>query len=122
MKTKKIITITVTALASLLVVVSGIMKLAKGEEIVTGMQKVGVGDYITLLAFMEIGFTALFIYPKTMKIGFILLTCYFSGAIATELSHGLPFNAVLPITLIWIAAFLRDPSIFLPANEKHIAE
>jgi hypothetical protein len=50
-----------------------------------------------------------------------LLTCYFSGAIATELSHGLPFNAVLPITLIWIAAFLRDPSIFLPANEKHIA-
>jgi hypothetical protein len=67
MKTKKIITITVTALASLLVVVSGIMKLAKGEEIVTGMQKVGVGDYITLLAFMEIGFTALFIYPKTMK-------------------------------------------------------
>jgi hypothetical protein len=121
MKTKKIITITVTALASLLVVVSGIMKLAKGEEIVTGMQKVGVGDYITLLASMEIGFTALFIYPKTMKVGFILLTCYFSGAIATELSHGLPFNAVLPITLIWIAAFLRDPSIFLPANEKHIA-
>jgi hypothetical protein len=49
------------------------------------------------------------------------LTCYFSGAIATELSHGTPFNAVMPIALVWIAAFLRDPSIFLPEKEKHIA-
>jgi hypothetical protein len=71
MKTKKIITVTVTALASLLVVVSGIMKLMKGDEVVTTLQKVGVGDYITVLGLMEIGFTALFIYPKTMKIGFI---------------------------------------------------
>jgi hypothetical protein len=120
MKTKKIITITITALASLLVVFSGIMKLTGGEEIVSTLQKVGVGDYITVLGLMEIGFTALFIYPKTMKIGFILLTCYFAGAIATELSHGTSLNAVLPITLVWIAAFLRDPSIFLPPAEKQI--
>ncbi|WAC15161.1 DoxX family protein [Dyadobacter pollutisoli] len=120
MKAKKIITIAITVIASLMVVLSGIMKLTASEEMVSTLQKVGVGDYITALGVMEIGFTALFIYPKTMKIGFILLTCYFAGAIATELSHGKPFNAVLPIALIWIAAFLRDPSIFLPTSEKQI--
>lgn len=120
MKAKKIITITATAIASLMVVLSGIMKLTAGEEMVSTLQTVGVGDYIALLGVMEIGFTALFIYPKTMKIGFILLTCYFAGAIATELSHSKPFNAVLPIALVWIAAFLRDPSIFLPTTERNV--
>lgn len=116
MKAKKIVTIVVTALASLLPVLSGIMKLSHNPEIVGTLTKVGVVDYLVPLGLMEIGFAALFIYPKTMKIGFILLTCYFAGAIATELSHGTAFNAALPLALIWIAAFLRDPLIFLPGK------
>jgi hypothetical protein len=68
---------------------------------------------------MEIAFTALFIFPKTMKIGFILLSCYFAGALATELSHNGPLlNPVMPLALVWIAAFLRNPSIFLPETSK----
>ncbi|WP_229207844.1 DoxX family protein [Dyadobacter beijingensis] len=114
MKAKKIAAIVATALASAMAVLSGIMKLTRGPEIVAKLTEVGVGDYLVPLALMEIGFTALFIYPKTMKIGFILLTCYFAGALATELSHGTPFSAVLPMALVWIAAFLRDRSIFLP--------
>lgn len=116
MKAKKIATIVVTVLASLLPVLSGIMKLTKSPEIVETLTKVGVADYLVPLGLMEIGFTALFVYPKTMKIGFILLTCYFAGALATELSHGTPFNAALPLALIWIAAFLRDATIFLPGK------
>jgi hypothetical protein len=69
---------------------------------------------------MEIVFAALFVFPKTMKIGFLLLTCYFAGAIATELSHNMPLNAVPVLTLIWIAAFLRDSSIFLPTREEQV--
>ena len=114
MKAKKIITIGVTVIACGMVVLSGIMKLTAGDEMLSSMEKFGIADYLVPLAFMEIGFTALFLYPKTMKIGFILLSCYFAGALATELSHGTPFNALLPISLIWIAAFLRDSSIFLP--------
>jgi len=117
MKAKKIITIGVTVIASGLVILSGIMKLTAGEEMVASMDKLGIADYLVPLALMEIGFTALFLYPKTMKIGFILLSCYFAGALATELSHGTPFNALLPISLIWIAAFLRDSSIFLPSPQ-----
>ncbi|NIJ55062.1 DoxX family protein [Dyadobacter arcticus] len=121
MKAKKIITIAVTVIASGMVILSGIMKLMGSAEVVDGLGKVGVGKYLTILGLMEIGFTALFIYPKTMKIGFLLLICYFAGALATELSHGLPFNALLPMILIWVAAFLRAPSIFLPVSEKPVA-
>lgn len=120
MKAKKMITIAVTVIAALMVVMSGMMKLTGSKELVDGLTKVGVGEYLTILGLMEIGFTALFLYPKTMKIGFILLCCYFAGALATELSHGTPFNAVLPMALIWIAAFLRDRSIFLGSKTTFV--
>ena len=121
MKPMKILTIAVTAIASLMPVLSGVMKLTRSQEIIATLNKVGVADHVVALGLMEIVFTALFIYPKTMKIGFILLSCYFAGALATELSHGSPFNAALPLALIWIAAFLRDRSIFLPVKSVEVA-
>jgi uncharacterized membrane protein YphA (DoxX/SURF4 family) len=117
MKARKIITIVFTVLAALMVVISGIMKFIGGPEITATLGKVGVGEYVIVLGVMEVAFTALFLFPKTMRIGFILLSCYFAGALATELSHGTPFNAVLPLVLIWIAAFLRDKTIFLGKSE-----
>ncbi|GAB3954313.1 hypothetical protein GCM10028805_39550 [Spirosoma harenae] len=113
-KTKRILTIIVTVLAAGMVILSGIMKLTQSAQVIEGLNKVGVGPYVILLGIMEIAFTLLYLYPKTMKLGFILLSCYFAGAIATELSHGTPFNAITPIALVWISAFLRDKSTFLP--------
>ena len=112
-KIKRILTITFTILAAGMSIMSGVMKLIASPEIVSTLSKVGLGAYLPVLGLMEIGFALLFLYPKTMRIGFILLCCYFAGAIATELSHGTPFNAVMPMVLIWIAAFLRDQRIFL---------
>ena len=114
MKIRKIVTITVTILAVLMVVFSGVMKFIGGEEITLTMEKLGVQPYVLILGSMEIIFALLFLFRPTMKIGFILLTCYFSGALATELSHGTPFNAVLPLALVWISAYLRDKTIFFP--------
>ncbi|GAB3641580.1 hypothetical protein [Spirosoma arcticum] len=59
----------------------------------------GVVQYVTLLSF-------------------ILLSCYFAGALATELSHHAPLVALLPLVLIWISAFLRDSRVFLPSMNK----
>ena len=114
MKIRKIITVSVTILAVLMVVFSGVMKFIGGEEITLTMEKLGVQNYILILGSMEIIFALMYLFRPTMKIGFILLTCYFSGALATELSHGTPFNAVLPLALVWISAFLRDKTIFFP--------
>jgi uncharacterized membrane protein YphA (DoxX/SURF4 family) len=116
MKIRKIITVTVTILAVVMVVFSGVMKFIGGEEIRMAMEKLGVQPYLLILGSMEIVFALLFLFKPTMKIGFILLTCYFSGALATELSHGTPFNAALPLALVWISAYLRDKTIFFPVT------
>jgi len=109
----RIITLIFTVLAAAMPIMSGVMKLTKSPDVVAQLTKAGVGDHMSMLGMMEIVFAALFIYPKTMKLGFILLSCYFAGAIATELSHGSSLNAVLPIVLVWIATFLRDKTAFL---------
>jgi hypothetical protein len=58
-------------------------------------------------------FAILFVIPATMHLGFILASCYFAGAIATELSHdALKANPFIPLVLLWIGAFIRDRSIF----------
>ncbi|MCX6217528.1 DoxX family protein [Spirosoma sp.] len=115
-KVMRIVTIVFTVLAAGMAIMSGVMKLTQSKEVVDTLTKAGVGDKAIILGCMEIGFAALFIYSKTMKLGFILLSCYFAGALATELSHGSPLNAFVPLVLIWIAAFLRDKTIFLPAS------
>ncbi|SOD79043.1 DoxX-like family protein [Spirosoma fluviale] len=110
----RIVTIIFTVLAAGMPILSGVMKLTQSKEVIDTLTKAGVGDKAIVLGLMEIGFATLFIYPKTMKLGFILLSCYFAGALATEISHGAPLNAFLPLVLIWIGAFLRDKTIFLP--------
>jgi len=90
-----------------------VLKLSGNPKIVEGMAALGVGRYVRLLGVMELVFAALFVFPATMKLGFILTSCYFGGAIATELSHdALKVNPFIPIVLLWIGAFVRDRSIF----------
>ena len=114
-KTKQIITVIFTVIASGMATLSGIMKLIGSTEVVKMLTIAGVGPYIPVLGIMEIVFSALFIYPKTMKLGFILLSCYFAGAMAADLSHDKPLaNAGFVLVLVWIAAFLRDRTVFFP--------
>ncbi len=116
MDANRIVRIALTSLAVALPALSGLMKFMGGEEIESSLQQSGVAPYRFLLGTMEIVFAALFLYPKTMKLGFILLSCYFAGALATELSHAAPLNALFLLVLIWVAAFVRDRTIFLPAS------
>ena len=119
MKALKIVTQIITILSALMITLSGVMKLIQAEAVVTTLTPMGLAPYIQFLGIMEIIFAALFIFNKTRKIGFMLLCCYFGGAIATELSHGGNYvNAAFPLALVWISAFLQDRSIFLPTEAK----
>jgi hypothetical protein len=102
-----------TWIPALLIALSGVLKLSRNPKIVEAMSTLGVGRYLQLLGVMEVAFAILFVIPATMKLGFILASCYFAGAIATELSHdALKVNPFIPIVLLWIGAFIRDRSIF----------
>jgi hypothetical protein len=92
---------------------SGVMKLTGNPQILESMTALGVRRYVPWLGVMELAFAALFVIPPTFKLGFLLASCYFGGAIATELSHdALKVNPFIPIVLLWIGAFIRDRSIF----------
>ena len=108
-----VIQILATWIPALLIALSGVLKLSGNPAIVETMTQLGVGRYLRLLGVMEVAFAALFIVPATMKLGFILASCYFGGAIATELSHdALKVNPFVPIVLLWMGALIRDRSIF----------
>ena len=108
-----IINLLATWIPALLIALAGVLKLSGNPRIAEEMSKLGVGRYLRLLGVMEIAFAALFVMPATMKLGFILASCYFAGAIATELSHeALKTNPFIPIVVLWIGAFIRDRSIF----------
>ncbi|RYF67494.1 MAG: DoxX family protein [Cytophagaceae bacterium] len=119
-KVYRIVTIIFTVLAAGMAIMSGVFKFTQSPEIMETLAKVGVEKQVLFLGAMEVGFALLFIYPKTMKLGFILLSCYFAGAIATEMSHGMPYNAIMPIVLVWIATYLRDKTAFI-SEKKTIA-
>ena len=108
-----VIQLLATWITALLIALSGVMKLSGNPKIIEAMAALGVGRYVRLLGVMELAFAALFVFPATMKLGIILSSCYFGGAIATELSHdALKVNPFLPIVLLWVGAFIRDRSIF----------
>jgi len=123
MKIRKVINATMAILAGGMVVLSGIMKLAGSNEVVTKLSAVGVGPYIPALGIMEIVFAVLFLVPKTSRLGFVLISCYFAGAIATDLSHGLSIaNATIPLALTWIATLLRDGRMFMPQASAQVCK
>lgn len=110
---KNILTWAPTVIAASIISIGAILKLAAFPPLVDIYTKIGLVELLKPLAIAEISFVMLFIFNRTMKIGFYLLTGYFGGAMAVEISHGNFF--ILPaaiLSLVWFSAHLRDASIF----------
>lgn len=112
-KTTRIISIILMIIPSLILLMSAIMKLIKAEPVVEGLSKIGLGNYITIIGIIEIVAVALFLFPKTYKIGFLLLCGYLGGAISIELASGQAPSAAIFLIIIWGSVYLRDKNMFL---------
>src|SRR5436190_17871923 len=110
---QRIIWIVLMAPPLLMLVMSGIMKITGNPQVVEGLTKFGLGNYILLLGVTELVSVILFIIPKTYKIGFLLVNAYLGGAFAAELAGGNPPVAAILLTLIWISVFIRNQEMFL---------
>lgn len=115
-KTKRIISIALMIIPSLMLIMSAVMKLIGAEPIVTGLTKAGLGSYINFLGVIELLSVALFLFPKTYKIGFLLICCYLGGALSIELATAQPPSAAIFLTIVWIAVFLKDKLMFVNQN------
>jgi len=115
-KTQRIISIVLTSLIGFMLILGGVMKIAKAEpaEILKQIDKYGYTDYLVYIGIISLIAGILLVYPKTSKIGFLLGSCYFAGATALEISGKQPLIAPVFIIILWIGMYLRNKVMFLP--------
>jgi hypothetical protein len=112
-KTKKILNWAPSILASLIIVAGACMKLTNQPQLVEIFSKTGLLPFMKALGVAELSFVLLFLWPRSLRIGFFLLTGYFGGAMAVELSQHIVF--IMPgfiLALVWVGAYLRDGYLF----------
>ncbi len=61
---------------------------------------------------MELLFLLLFMGKRTMRLGLLLLTGYFGGAMAIEAIFGNMMVPAIILTVTWLAAGVREPQLF----------
>ena len=121
MKNNRKIAVTriLTALVTLIIIMSASSKLAFVPQLVDIFSKIGLLSYLKILGVTELLFLTIFLWKKTRKLGLLLLTGYFGGAMAVEMSHGTFFIAPATIlTLIWITAYLYDEKMFVTETKE----
>jgi hypothetical protein len=99
----------VSALPVLLLVMSGVMKLLKVDEVMESFPKLEWNpSFAVPLGIVELACTLLYLVPQTCVLGAILLTGYLGGAVATHVRIEEPFyTPVILGVFVWLGLFLR---------------
>lgn len=104
-----------TALPSLVLLMSALMKLSQNPKVIEGMvEKDGFPPGAPLaIGVVELASLALYLVPRTSVLGAVLLTGYLGGAIATHVRHGDSFVVPLLVALMaWGGLYLREPRLW----------
>lgn len=114
-KTKRIAATILIGIPTLVLIIGGVMKLmdAEPEQVMQFLTKAGFGSCIKVLGLTELIIAALVLYPKTTKIGFLLMSSYFGGALCLELGGGMPPASAVFISLAWVGMFLKNRELFI---------
>jgi DoxX-like protein len=110
MKTKEMLAGRVlSGIVTLALAGSGIAKLAGAHMMVDGLVRAGIpASAIVPIALLEMSCLALYLMPRTVLLGTLLLTGYFGGATVTHLIAGESLLPPLMIGLmIWGGAYWR---------------
>lgn len=101
----------ISALAALLLLFSGAMKLLEVPAVVVGMAHYGYPQHLILyIGMLEVGCTIVYLIPRTTILGAVLMTAYLGGATATNVRVGDPsfIAPVLDGVFVWAGVYLRD--------------
>jgi hypothetical protein len=74
----------------------------------------GMAELMMPLGALELVCTLLFVYPRSMKLGFLLICCFLGGAIAVNLVVQLhsPLMPGFILALFWVGVYLKRPELF----------
>lgn len=108
----------ISGLVALFLLMDGAMKLVKPAFVVDETMRLGYPERVIVpIGIVLIVCTILYLIPKTVVLGAILLTGYLGGAVATHVRAGEPvFSVVFAIVfgvLVWLALYLRNPTLRL---------
>lgn len=109
-KIKNILSWTVAALLTALFLFSAAGKLFLNPG---QMEQMKLADWRYIIAFGEIASVLLFFWPRTNKLGTLLLSSYMGGAIILHMTGGI--SIVMPaaiLVMVWLVAWLRNPELF----------
>lgn len=97
--------------------IGAVLKIAGVHPMTPHFTEMGLRPYLNVLGCVELFCISLFLFPKTIKVGLLLLTGYFGGAIAAEIPYHLMLAPAVVLLLVWTVAFIRMPQLFLEAKK-----
>jgi hypothetical protein len=103
----------ISALASLLFLVSAFLKLKGGPELMQGIAHLGLPEsMIKPLVIIEFSCVVIYLIPRTSILGAILLTGYIGGTICSHWRVGDPFVVQIALgVFVWLGLYLREPRL-----------
>ena len=79
------------------------------------INRLGVGGIAHELGVAKFVLVLLYLIPRTSTVGFVLLIGYFGGALATNITHGMPVETYAPLYIVFLLmtvdAWLRKPEL-----------
>lgn len=102
------------ALAILLLLMDGVMKVIPLRPVVDGMEQLGYpGGLARAIGIVILACLVLYVIPRTSVLGAILLTGFLGGAVASQVRAGNPLvsHVLTPVYLglmLWGGLYLRD--------------
>ncbi len=108
---------TCAGLVSALTVFSAMMEFIPLTDpaMIAYVERIGVGAIAYPLGITKLILVALFLFPRTSTVGFVLMVGYYGGALATHLTHPGTLVESAPIVvvllLLTVSAYFRNPEL-----------
>lgn len=92
-------------------------KLSGQAEVIDMLESNHLGDWRIILGLGELLSVFLFILPKTFRLGALLLSAYFGGAIVFHMAHPDPVHQSfvgpsIILLVVWVLAYFRGLRLF----------
>lgn len=99
----------VIVLTGILLLGSGVAKLAHIPKVEMQMAEMGFGgNKLLFIGLLELASAALYLLPVARSLGLLLVSSYLGGAIATHVQHDKPiFVPSILLAVIWLGVWLR---------------
>lgn len=86
--------------------------------------RLGVMEILFVLGVLKIALVVLYVMPRTSTVGFVLMTAYYAGALATNVTHGFtPVEyspIVVTLVVMTLGAYFRNPELLWRLKGKPV--